>query len=267
MELNQKTIPKIPLEYVGKDLIGNGISKTTTRRWTKEEEQWCADLKLKGYSPEEIAFSVDRSIPSVSIKLKRLTKKDNSYNSEHYEDKINTNKQFVEMLNPKSILDLYCGAGNNYKEYNSTKNDIDLKYEATYHMDALKLLCKLYQEDSKFDFIDLDPFGSAYDCFDLAIKMANKGIAITFGELGHKRFKRLDFVRHHYGITSIEDFTIENIIKQVQEIGMRNKKTLKVWKIKRWKNIGRVYFVISQYKILEQWEEKNDRKSKSEPSG
>ena len=62
----------------------------------------------------------------------------------------------------------------------------------------------------KFDLIDLDPFGSAYDCFDLAIKMAKKGLCITLGELGHKRWKRLDFVSSHYGIDNIDNLTLSN---------------------------------------------------------
>ena len=123
-----------------------------------------------------------------------------------------------------------------------------------YHLDALKLLCKLYCEGKTFDLIDLDPFGSAYDCFDLAIKMAKKGLVITLGELGHKRWKRLDYVERYYGITNLEDFTIDNLINHIQQLGMKNKKRLVVYEKKEWKNIGRVYFKIEPYKITKQWD-------------
>ena len=107
----------------------------------------------------------------------------------------------------------------------------------------------LYYADERFDLIDLDPFGSAYDCFDLAIKMAKRGVIITFGEIGHKRFKRIDFVSRYYGITNFEDFTIENLIKEVVRIGHRNKKELIPTIVREYKNITRVYFKIEQYKI------------------
>ena len=52
----------------------------------------------------------------------------------------------------------------------------------------------------RFDLIDIDPFGSAYDCFDLSIKIAEKGLIITYGEMGHIRWKRLDYVNRIYNI-------------------------------------------------------------------
>lgn len=159
----------------------------------------------------------------------------------------------MKEINPKTILDLYCGTKSFYKELGATTNDINKSIESDYHEDAFKLICKLYCEGKKYDLIDLDPFGSAYDCFDLAIKMANKGLVITLGELGHRRWKRLDYVRTHYDIENLNDYTIENIIKYIQKIGKRNKKKLEVWKYKEWRNTGRVYFKISNIKITEQW--------------
>jgi tRNA G26 N,N-dimethylase Trm1 len=106
-----------------------------------------------------------------------------------------------------------------------------------------------YSKNNKYDLVDLDPFGSAYDCFDLAIKMATKCLIITFGELGHKRFKRLDYVSRHYDINNINDFTTDNLIKEVIKIGKRNKKELTPVFIKDWRNISRVYFEINNIKI------------------
>ena len=73
-------------------------------------------------------------------------------------------------------------------------------------MDALKLLCREYIGGKRYDLVDLDPFGSAYDCFDLACKIAKKGLCITLGEMGHKRWRRFDFIRTHYDIDCEEDF-------------------------------------------------------------
>ena len=93
-------------------------------------------------------------------------------------------------------------------------------------------------------------------CFDLAIKMSKKAIIITLGELGHKRFKRLDYVRRYYGIEKLNDFTTDNLIKHIIKIGERNKKLLIPVYIKDWNNIARVYFKIKKIKITEQWNKK-----------
>lgn len=247
-------IPKMPEEYKGETHKNGGYTTTAPRVWTKEELAWVKDLIDKGYSSKDIAESTGRTLTSVSIKIKRLGKKEGSYNIEHIEDKYKTNDEFFKIIKPKTALDLYCGEKDFYYSYlgeDSISNDIDRNINASYNMDALKCLCTLYPQH--FDLIDLDPYGSAYDCFDLAIKMADKAIVITFGELGHKRWKRLDFVSRYYGINSLDDFTLNNLVSHVQMIGRRNKKNLIPVFIKEWRNIGRVYFAIEPLKITEQW--------------
>lgn len=97
--------------------------------------------------------------------------------------------------------------------------------------------------------VDLDPYGGAFDCFDLAIKIATKGIAITFGELGHIRWRRFDYVRSRYGISFIEDFIVDNLIKKVILIGESNKKKLTpIFDCKLNKG-HRVYFKIEKTRV------------------
>ena len=249
-------LAKMPDNFKGEYTKECGYTATAPRRWTKQEIDWCNDALEQGYSYKDIAESIDRSETSVSIKLKRLQKPKNTYNVSHLADKLCTNHEFLRYLDPEDILDVYAGQESFYKNYHVISNDEDEEANTTYHMDALKCLCHQYLEGEKFDLVDLDPYGSAYECFDLAIKIAKKGLSITLGELGHKRFKRLDFVRSHYGITKMEDFTSENLVKHIQQIGLQNKKLLKVWKLKNWKLISRVYFTIEEYKITEQWEKK-----------
>ena len=249
-------IPKMPDEYKGKMMTGCGYTDTQPRQWNSLEIAWLESMRADGYTVKEIAKSMGRSESSISLKCRRLHKSKNTYGQKHIEEKYSLNQQFLEEIKPKTVLDAYCGSKSFYKDYDVITNDIDEKIEADFHCDAFKLMCHLYSYNDKFDLIDLDPFGSVFDCFDLAVKMANKGIAITLGELGHKRFKRLDYVRTHYGIDSLEDFTIENLIACIQTIGARNKKQLTVWKYKEWQNIGRVYFKVDRLKVTEQWEEK-----------
>lgn len=73
---------------------------------------------------------------------------------------------------------------------------------------------------------------------------------MTLGEIGHKRWSRLDFVGNRYNIETLEDFNTENLIKYIQIIGKRNRKELITWKYKDWKNISRVYFIIKPCKII-----------------
>ena len=243
----------MPIEYYGKTKKSCGYTQTQPREWTENEIKWIQEKNKSGYSAKEIANKIGRSETSVSIKLKRLSKQNDTYNKKHLIEKNATNENFLQYIEPKSILDLYVG-NIKYKEHiNATTNDIDKSINATYNMDAYKLICKLYSEGKKYDVINLDPYGSAYDCFDLAIKMAKKGLMITLGELGHKRWKRLDFVSTHYDINSMEDFTIQNIINYIIKIGKRNKKELIIWEYKEWQNIGRVWFEIKPLKITEQW--------------
>ena len=237
------------------------ITKTKPREWTKKDIEKLLDLK-KTHSNKEISKILDRSEVSISIKLKRLKKKNGLYNERHVLEKYDLNDKFISVLKPKEILDVFSGEKSYYRKFKDIKittNDINFNFENDYKMDYLKLLCKLYSEGKKYDLIDLDPFGSAYDGFDLAIKMAKKGIIITIGEIGHLRFKRLDYVRYRYGIKEIEDFNINKIIEEIKKIGLRNKKKLKAVFVSNWKNISRVYFEIEQFKVVEQWEKTENK--------
>lgn len=247
-------IPKMPDEYAGEKMESCGYTLSQPRKWSDKEIEWLEIMLSCGYSFKDIAVSMDRTEVSVKIKAKRISKKDNTYNAKHVEEKYRVNREFLTAIKPHTVLDLYCGEKNFYKDYRTTTNDISADIPADYHMDALKCICKLYSDGKKYDLIDLDPFGSAYDCFHLATKMAEKGLVITLGELGHKRWRRFDFVRPHYNIDSAADFTIEKIIKEIQRIGLMNRKELSVWKYCEWRNIGRVWFTVKRNKITEQWD-------------
>lgn len=249
----------MPIEFKGETKKSGGYTISSPREWTEKELEWVKKMLDEGYSNREIAESVDRTLTSVAIKVKRLGKKENTYNQKHVSEKYDLNEKFLNTIQPKTICDAYCGQKSFYRSlgYNVITNDLDSKIEADYHLDAFCFMCEMFVEGKTFDLVDLDPFGSAYDCFDLAVKMAKKGIVITLGELGHKRWKRLDYVGRYYGINNLEEFTIENLIEHIQMIGQRNKKKLVPVFVKEWQNIGRVYFTIEPIKIVEQWENKN----------
>lgn len=246
----------LPRKYMGKETKNGGFTKNNPRKWTEKEIEWALSLKEKGFKNKDIAKFLFRNLVSVSIKMKRLSKKDNvTYNEPHREDKYLHNELFLLKIKPKLVLDLFSGPYSYYegKVEELYTNDIQEKFATYYSEKAEKLVCKLYYDGASFDLIDIDPFGSAYDCFDLCIKMAKIGLIITLGEMGHKRWKRLDFVRTHYGIDTLKDFTSKRIVEEIIKIGERNKKKLIPIFLRDYRNISRVYFKIEKIKITEQW--------------
>ena len=222
---------------------------TKKNLWTSKEEEQLWEGFNQGISVKNLAKKHNRTVPSVKMKIKRLKQKKGVYNEDHYVEKNNLNELFVEHIQPKSVLDLYSNKGTPaYNGLNVYRNDINKTFDVDSNEDALTCLCRLYSEGKKYDIIDLDPFGSAYDCFDLSIKMAKKGLCVTFGELGSKRFKRLDYVMYRYDFYSLEEFTLPNMIQYIQKIGLRNKKKLTIWDCKQWDQIGRVWFTITPVK-------------------
>ena len=240
----------------------NGGAYTQRKKWTDHEIQQLINFKKNKISIQDIAKKLDRTEVSVSLKWKRLNKENKSYNKNHLLDKYETNLEFIKSIQPNTVLDLYAGEYSYYTRLreeliylnentfkNIITNDKNKNFiQNDYNLDALKLLGKLYYENKKFDLIDLDPFGSAYDCFDLAIKMAKKGIIITYGEYGHKRWKRFDYLQTYYNINDEKDFNNDKFIEITIKKGMQNKKQLYPLYIKQWDNILRVYYKITDIK-------------------
>lgn len=231
-------------------LLERGIIKNLPKKWNDQQEAEILLLRSSGLNTFEIAERVNRSEISVNLKLKRLTKKDGSYNVKHVLDKYNTNKLFLDCIKPASVLDLFSGdSWYKGKVKRLVTCDINKKFNVDFSMPAFDLLCKYNLEKQKFDLIDLDPFGSAIEEFHLAIRLATKGIIITLGELGHKRWKRYDYVGRWYGITTYEDFTSENIFKELQRIASCHKKELTLVFKKDYNRISRVWCSIKPLKI------------------
>ena len=99
----------MPEEYKAQDKKKPWYMEQAPREYTDQELEWIKKLRSEGYTMKEIAKSVDRTHDAIKIKLKRLQKKEGTYNEKHQEEKYETNKRFMEELKPKTILDLYCG--------------------------------------------------------------------------------------------------------------------------------------------------------------
>lgn len=250
---------QIPKHLLGQPRGYGGGNLTEQREWTQGEIDWMLEQKANGLNVPQLAKALGRSDISVQIKLKRITKSEDKYNSgKNRKLKYETNRMFFDRVKPKTILDVY--AGNCFWSETGAKvtsNDIDSKFDTDFHLDSLVLLCQEYVSGNKYDLIDLDPYGSAYDCFDLALKLSRKAIIVSFGEWGHKRWKRMDFVSPRYGITKVDDYgSGEPFIKEFQRIASCNKKFANPIHTIQYENFLRVYFELSEIKITSQWEEK-----------
>ncbi len=241
---------KMPENFKGKIYKKSKYLKTAPREWTEDETNYLIEMNEIGFANKEIAESMDRSEVSVSVKLKRLGKKKNKYEGSHALEKATLNQYFLDKIKPETAL--FLTGGTKVTEHRQIKNEaIFTNVNSSFGETALKIMCNFFIQECKFDYIDLDTFASCFDAFDLAIKSAKKGLAITLSELGHKRWKRLDFVERYYGIDKMQDFTLDNLIIFIQKIGFRNKKKLTVVYKKEWNNIGRVWFEIENIKVLD----------------
>lgn len=246
----------LPKHLRGKPLSKSEYVHTTPRTWSKGEIKWLLKLKANNISNKDVAVYMDRTETSIHLKYKRLQKSDGkTYNHKHRDDKYKTNDEFLELIKPKSVLDLYAGDVSFYQDKvkNIVSNDTNPEFNTTYNERAEVLSAKLCYSGHKFDLVDIDPFGSGFECLNTSIQMAKSGIIVTLGEMGHKRYRRLHFVNTRYNISTMGDFTSENIVKEIIKIGKRYKKQLEPVYIKDWNLISRVYFRIHDYKVLEQW--------------
>ena len=244
-------VPLMPEEFKSGVEFFVKYNGTMATKWTEEEEDWCWNLFTQGYKYSEIAYSIGREEQATRTKMKRLKKKYNIYNDKHRDDKYQTNDLYLEYMSSKcsidTVLDVFCGYEMFYSKrgYNSINNDINKEIQCEYNLSANKLLKLMIKENKKFSIVDLDSFGATITYLEDALKLAENGLVMTLGELGHRRWKRLDFISKHYSnINSIEDITVDNFIDEIIKIASLKGVNLKAIYSKDWTNIGRVWFEI-----------------------
>jgi hypothetical protein len=238
-------ISKLP-KMANKHLL-NGVIKSEPKGWSDEEIKKLLELKKLGFSFEQIGNIFERTAYSCNRKYYKLKKKLDTYNDKHRELKYEYNKQFLQNVDAESLLDAFSGGISWWKQNEELKvidNDINIE-GSDYKLDAFDFL---YQHrKKKFDIVDLDPFGSAFDCFDFALQIAQKGLIITFGEIVGRRFNRQDFVEHRYGMNYIEDFTTQKLSDYVVKRALIYRKILTPIIKAEMTNISRVYYKIEHF--------------------
>ena len=240
---------------MGETITGNEWHKTEPRKWTAEEVEWAVARRSEGHSVKAIAIALDRSYVSVRLKMTRQMKTAGEYNQPYRMEKYEANKQLLEATGARSALDVYAGDSwwaNNLGRVLS--NDLDPAFETDHNMDAFQFLVWVTSEQRQYDIVDLDPFGSPYECLDLAMKIATKGLAVSFGEWGMKRWNRTDYVQPRYGISSPEEYQDGRpFIEEVQRIARCNGKIARPIAKLQYHNFLRVNFTLEKRKTTEQW--------------
>jgi hypothetical protein len=244
-----------PVEILGRELSSNGFTKTVPKSWSDAEVAWAAERRGEGFSVAEVAEALGRSEVSVSIKLKRASKATGEYNVRFRDVKYEANERFLSFVKPVSVLDAF--AGDSWWRGRAdvvVTNDVDERFDVDYHLPAFDLLCDVYRGGDRFDVVDLDPFGSAYECFDFAVRVARRGVVVSFGEWGHKRWKRTDFVGPRYGVDNVDDFVPERFVAEFQRVARLHKKSAVVFDSLQYAHFFRVYFLLEERKEFSQWD-------------
>jgi tRNA G26 N,N-dimethylase Trm1 len=225
----------------------NGVIKSIPKKWSDEEILKLLELKKQGKSFDYISNLLNRTSYSCNRKYYKLMKKLDTYNDKHRDLKYKYNKEFLKKINPSTILDVFSGGISWYKKNtNVDVIDNDLKVDgADFKLDAIDFLHKYRKH--KFDIVDLDPFGSAFDCFDFALNIAEKGLIITFGEIVGRRFNRQDYVEHRYNINYIDEFNTNKLSQYIEKRGLIFRKKLTPIIIAEMTNISRVYYKIEHF--------------------
>ena len=212
------------------------------------------ELKEEGFSYKHLSRKYDYSEELIKSWVSKQRKQTNTYNSDHLEEKYQINSEFFNVINPKSILDLYCGRNrfwaSNYGTKckvisNDTLVDKDARPDYKMNIKADQLLQAYLMVDKHFDLIDIDPYGSPRECIEAGIKLADKGLIITFGDFKNccKRFstEEKNLFYEYYGIDlPKKKITIDHMAEYV--IKLSNYK-FKVWDISSWRYCDRIYFI------------------------
>ena len=211
------------------------------------------ELKEEGFSYRHLSKKYGYSEELIKSWVSKYKKQNNTYNSDHIEEKYEINKDFFEAIKPDTILDLFCGRNrfwaNNYGskcKVISNDNLKDRKADPDYKMtmNADQLLQAYLVVDKHFDLIDIDPYGSPRECIEAGVKLADKGLIITFGDFKTKKRFSSDIQNLFYETYGInlpkERITIEHLANFVTKLS--NDK-FKVWGYVNWRYCDRVYFI------------------------
>ena len=182
--------------------------------WTEDLEKRLMDLKdLEKKSYKEISLELETTISSVKHKYIRLKQASNDDYYHHPIEKSEQIKKYLTNFNLK-ILETNAGRGNLTKIYQHYGDvvclDIDqkkidyltsLKLEKIHPVkcDSFKEIYKYILQGSKFDVIDLDPYGFPSRFFPHIFHLIQDGfLFVTFPKMGVQQINKI--MKEHYRV-------------------------------------------------------------------
>lgn len=165
------------------------------------------------------------------------------HRNEKYQENWNYLKNYFT-TNP-SVLDAYAGETSWWETMlgpgNVVTNDTNKNYSTTYHLPAETLMKEMVRKERTYDIVDLDPFNSPYKCFDNAMKVAKKGLVMTFGDkLGLISNKKLATCRY-----SCKEYKEDDIVRSyILRARKLHRKELILVGFGKWGTLWRAWFTI-----------------------
>lgn len=213
----------------------------------KEEIDYILQERNKGVTIREISKVLGRSLASVKSKCIEIQKKSGTFGTKHRNEKYQENWNYLKenFTTTPSVLDAYAGEISWWETMlgpgNVVTNDTNKSYSTTYHLPAQTLMKELVKEEKTYDIVDLDPFNSPYKCFDNAMKIAKKGLIMTFGDkLG--LICNLKLATCRYGCQKyVEDDIIAFYILRARKL---HRKKLILVGFEKWRMLWRAWFII-----------------------
>lgn len=179
--------------------------------------------------------------------------KSNIYNEEQ-NLKQDVDRKFVNELGVTSVVDAFAGDSKKYatlKNVTVITNDIDQKCNTQYHLPADRFLAQMYADARNIDLVDLDPYGSCWDCLPLAVKLARKGLIVSYGDFSNWRYKRWEIIQYQVGCIpkDIEHYRAMLIGVTIQ-MGMSyaKKKLVPMYSFSPNKYFTRIYYKVEKGK-------------------
>jgi len=121
---------------------------------------------------------------------------------ERLDFKYDLDRHFVKQVGTRTLIDAYAGNSNRYirMKIEAMTNDLDTQYETNYHLPADRFLNLLHGSGMTADVVDLDPYDSCWICLPTAVKLANKGLIVTYTDFENWRYKRSKVILSQVGL-------------------------------------------------------------------
>lgn len=221
---------------------------TNPQRWSDEDEAVLLELVTdESVSDDEIysKFS-ERPTASLDNKIRRLKKENGLYNSPYAAEKYDYNESWIAYADrmtygPVNIFEGYAGTGESskiYEQYSGThiacemEDDVFKQLESSVpsvtavHDDCANELHRRNAASERFDFIDLDPFGSPFDTIPLALSLITNGyLTVTYGDINLQRWGRTNVLMKQYRMPETTDWmeVVEHMVGWTVFEGLRQR--------------------------------------------